>query len=444
MNESETHSPKKVKGYHTGNVETVISVEEVARQAEQIATEGPTLEKVAELAKNDAFISIENLRAGYGKMEILHDFNLTISKAQSLCLIGPNGAGKSTILHSIYGFTNIFSGKIEMDGNEITKLSPAEKLKSVGIAYILQDNSVFPDMTVEENLLMGGYIKDKTEESYHEAEKIFEKYERLRNRRNQPAKVLSGGERRLLEISRALVMKPSILLVDEPSIGLEPKYIDMVFEILGDLQKNEKTHISIERYKVNTTIGRSITAISLDNGIVTQRLDARGIKWLDSLKIWNVTDFSIREFKLNGEVKEMKLSKGDTLLNLNFVPEDITQQSKTPDEMSFADLTIRIQQLKENGVDTIKWEVDRLFKISFAFTNLIVVLFGLPLVVMKSKGGLSFGAGMGIFVIFIYYAFIKFGMSMGYNGVMSPIVAAWMGNVLFSLGGISLLIFARK
>ena len=210
------------------------------------------------------------------------------------------------------------------------------------------------------------------------------------------------------------------------------------------LQKNEKTHISIERYRVNTTIGRSITAISLEDGIVTQRLDARGIKWLDSLRIWNVTDFSIREFKLNGEVKEMKLSKGDTILNLNFTPEDITQQSKTPDEMSFADLTIRIKELKENGVDTIKWEVDRLFKISFAFTNLIVVLFGLPLVVMKSKGGLSFGAGMGIFVIFIYYAFIKLGMSMGYNGVMSPVVASWMGNVLFSIGGISLLIFARK
>ena len=122
-------------------------------------------------------------------------------------------------------------------------MTPAQKLKSVGIAYILQDNSVFPDMTVEENLLMGGYIKDKTEESYQEAEKILEKYERLRNRRSQKAKVLSGGERRLLEISRALVMKPSVLLVDEPSIGLEPKYIDMVFEILGDLQNNEKKTI---------------------------------------------------------------------------------------------------------------------------------------------------------------------------------------------------------
>jgi len=166
-----------------------------------------------------------------------------ISKAQSLCLIGPNGAGKSTILHSIYGFTNIFSGKISIDGKDITNLTPAEKLSSVGIAYILQDNSVFPDMTVEENLLMGGYTKDKVEESYEEAKKVLDKYERLKNRRNQPAKVLSGGERRLLEISRALVMKPSVLLVDEPSIGLEPRYIDMVFEILKDLQENEKKTI---------------------------------------------------------------------------------------------------------------------------------------------------------------------------------------------------------
>ena len=167
---------------------------------------------------------------------------------QSVCLIGPNGAGKSTILHSVYGFSNIFSGTITVDGKDITKLSSAEKLKSVGVAYILQDNSVFPDMTVEENLLMGGYIKDNTNESYEEAEKIFEKYDHLKKRRNHPAKVLSGGERRLLEISRALVMKPSVLLVDEPSIGLEPRYIKMVFEILGDLQKNEnKTIILVEQ-----------------------------------------------------------------------------------------------------------------------------------------------------------------------------------------------------
>ena len=155
--------------------------------------EAPGSEDLRKLSSSDVHLTIKQLSAGYGKMEILHNFDLFVSKAQSLCLIGPNGAGKSTILHSIYGFTNIFSGKIEIDGKEITNMSPAQKLKSVGVAYILQDNSVFPDMTVEENLLMGGYIKDKTEESYQEAEKILGKYERLRNRRNQKAKVLSGG-----------------------------------------------------------------------------------------------------------------------------------------------------------------------------------------------------------------------------------------------------------
>ena len=205
--------------------------------------DAPTNSQLQSLASDKPHISIEGLNAGYGKMEILHDVNLFAEKGQSLCLIGPNGAGKSTILHSIYGFTNIFNGKISIDGKNITNLSSAEKLKSVGVAYILQDNSVFPDMTVEENLLMGGYIKDNVNDSYKEAERIFEKYDRLKQRRTQPAKVLSGGERRLLEISRALVMKPSVLLVDEPSIGLEPRYIDMVFEILGDLQKNEKKTI---------------------------------------------------------------------------------------------------------------------------------------------------------------------------------------------------------
>ena len=209
----------------------------------EVLGKAPGPDELKKLSNSNIHLTIKNLNAGYGKMEILHNFDLFVSKAQSLCLIGPNGAGKSTILHSIYGFTNIFSGKIEIDGKEITSLTPAEKLKSVGIAYILQDNSVFPDMTVEENLLMGGYIKDKTDESFEEAERILQKYERLRNRRNQPAKVLSGGERRLLEISRALVMKPSVLLVDEPSIGLETRYIEMVFEILRDLQENEKKTI---------------------------------------------------------------------------------------------------------------------------------------------------------------------------------------------------------
>ena len=129
----------------------------------EILGKAPAGEDLKKLSPDNIHLTIKNLSAGYGKMEILHNLDLYVSRAQSLCLIGPNGAGKSTILHSIYGFTNIFSGQIQVKEKEITNLSPAQKLKSEGIAYILQNNSVFPDMTVEENLLMGGYIKDKTE-----------------------------------------------------------------------------------------------------------------------------------------------------------------------------------------------------------------------------------------------------------------------------------------
>ncbi len=156
------------------------------------------------------------------------------------------------MLHSIYGFTNIFGGAIrigEGDGNsDVTALSSSQKLKTAGIAYILQDKSVFPAMTVEENLWMGGYLMDTPSQAKQAAERVFEKYPRLAERRTKPAGVLSGGERRLLEISRALVMDPEILLVDEPSIGLEPRFIDMVFEILDDLQNTEgKTIVMVEQ-----------------------------------------------------------------------------------------------------------------------------------------------------------------------------------------------------
>ena len=246
-----TNHANKARGHLAGKAEAVISVDEVTRQAQRMA-EGVTPEQVAKLARNAPYVKIENLRAGYGKMEILHDFNLQVSKKQSLCLIGPNGAGKSTVLHSIFGFTNIFSGSIVVgdgdDMRDITAMSASEKLKNVGIAYILQDKSIFPAMTVEENLWMGGYLMEEPDQAKEAAEKIFEKYPRLAERRTHTAGVLSGGERRLLEISRALIMEPEILLVDEPSIGLEPRFIDMVFDILDELQNVEgKTIIMVEQ-----------------------------------------------------------------------------------------------------------------------------------------------------------------------------------------------------
>jgi branched-chain amino acid transport system ATP-binding protein len=238
----------KAGGLDGGNTDMIRAVEDVAGQAGQTVKQGPSRERIAELAGQEPVLQIDGLVAGYGKMEILHGIDLQVSARQSLCLIGPNGAGKSTVLHSIYGFTNIMGGTITVKGTEITRLNPNEKLKSAGIAYILQHNSVFPDMTVEENLWMGGFLMDTPGHAKQAAEKVFEKYPQLAERRRQSAGVLSGGERRLLEIARALVMEPQILLVDEPSIGLEPRYISMVFEVLDDLQHGQgKTILMVEQ-----------------------------------------------------------------------------------------------------------------------------------------------------------------------------------------------------
>jgi len=249
MSDGETGS--RASGYHGGSVDTVISVEEVTKQATAIAQE-VRLEDLEGYARGEPYLSLEDLYAGYGQMEILHGINLRVGRGQSLCMIGPNGAGKSTVLHAIFGFNNIFSGKIMVgdrdDRKDVTALTSSQKLSRAGIAYILQDKSVFPGMTVEENLWMGGYLMESPQEAKEAAERVFEKYPRLAERRKQQAKVLSGGERRLLEISRALVMNPDVLLVDEPSIGLEPRFIDMVFEILGDLQHGEgKTIVMVEQ-----------------------------------------------------------------------------------------------------------------------------------------------------------------------------------------------------
>ena len=221
---------------------------EALPQEGPVVTAGSTRARIAQLAGHASLLRIDGLVAGYGKMEILHGIDLQVGPGQSLCLIGPNGAGKSTVLHSIYGFTTIMGGSITVNGLDIARLGPNEKLKIARIAYVLQDNSVFPDMTVEENLWMGGFLMERPAQAKAAAEKIFGTYPRLAERRRQRAGTLSGGERRLLEIARALVMEPQVLLIDEPSIGLEPRYIGMVFEVLDDLQRRQgKTIVMVEQ-----------------------------------------------------------------------------------------------------------------------------------------------------------------------------------------------------
>ncbi len=211
-----------------------------------VSAGGVSAERLRELGGGE-FLRLRNLRAGYGKTEILHGLDLFLGRGRSLCLIGPNGAGKSTVLHGIFGLADRLGGEVSLDGGDIGGLSPEQKLRRAKIAYILQDSSIFPEMTVEENLIMGGYVLPGAEDAREQTERIFAKYGRLAARREKRAGTLSGGERRLLEISRALMTDPVLLLVDEPSIGLEPRYIGMVFDILAGLQSEGMTIVLVEQ-----------------------------------------------------------------------------------------------------------------------------------------------------------------------------------------------------
>ena len=235
-------------GYGFGTTDVVLSVDEVEKAARALAAQGPDIARLDELCAGAPLVAIDGLVAGYGRMQILHGIDLRVGSGQSLCLIGPNGAGKSTVLHSIQGFTRITSGTIRIGGRDVTRMPAQRKLRKAGVAYVLQDSSVFPEMSVEENLLLGGHLLGSSREARRAAERVLERYPHLAERRRHRAAVLSGGERRLLEIARALIMEPSVLLVDEPSIGLEPRYIDNVFEILADLQQSEhRTIIMVEQ-----------------------------------------------------------------------------------------------------------------------------------------------------------------------------------------------------
>lgn len=227
------------RGLAPGDREAVISGQPQPERVPQA--------RLAELA-GDAIVRIEGLEAGYGDSRVLHGFDMQVGRGQSVCLVGPNGAGKSTVLNAMHGLCQVHAGSIEVAGADVTHVPPHDRLRVAHIAYLLQDNSVFPDMSVEENLLLGGHLFRRARESRDAAEAVFARYPSLADRRRQPARVLSGGERRLLEISRALIMDPAMLLVDEPSIGLDARAAALVFDALRDLQQREgRTIIMVEQ-----------------------------------------------------------------------------------------------------------------------------------------------------------------------------------------------------
>lgn len=210
------------------------------------------------------------------------------------------------------------------------------------------------------------------------------------------------------------------------------------------LQKSDRFHIAIDRYIERHNRAMGVAMQFLDSGTLTKRIDANWMTWNQDSAAWSVHTYAIREFHPDGFEAKVHFSRGDTLLAIDFSPQDIMREAISPEEKDYGQLKVFIRELEDNGVDTTRWEVNLHAKVSFAFTHLIVVLFSFPLVASKRKGGLAFGAGMSLFVILGYTAFIRFGQTLGYKGILDPVLSAWLGNLVFSAGGILLLTSARK
>jgi branched-chain amino acid transport system ATP-binding protein len=190
-------------------------------------------------------LSIAGLRAGYGRIEVLHDVALTIEQGQIVTLIGANGAGKTTLLKTISGLIRPAAGTIAFEGESIVR-RPAHRIVARGLSHVPEGRAILKRMTVLDNLRMGAYVRSDAEIG-HDIDSVFARFPVLSERRNQMAGTLSGGEQQMLAIGRALVARPRLLLLDEPSLGLAPKFVTRIFLTLRELQQEGKTILLVEQ-----------------------------------------------------------------------------------------------------------------------------------------------------------------------------------------------------
>jgi ABC-type branched-subunit amino acid transport system ATPase component len=191
-------------------------------------------------------LKIQNLKAGYNGMEILRGIDFEIKPAEIVAIIGPNGAGKSTLLKAIFNLCDIYSGKIIFKDKDITKL-PTHYLIQEGICYVPQGRQVFSTLTIKENLEMGSFVLEDHELFKRNLKDIYSKFPFLKERENELAINLSGGQQQMLAIARALICDPELLLLDEPSLGLSPKAMKEIFEKIVEINKEGISVIIVEQ-----------------------------------------------------------------------------------------------------------------------------------------------------------------------------------------------------
>ena len=189
-------------------------------------------------------LSIDNLSGGYGEADIIHGISLEINAGEIVVVIGPNGAGKSTAMKAVFGLLRLSGGSVHLAGEEITNMDPAQVVNK-GVCYVPQTNNVFPTLTVHENLEMGAYIRK--DDFRARLEEIYEMFPPLAEKKKQAAGELSGGQRQMVAMGKALMLEPTLLMLDEPTAGLSPLYRNEIFQIIRQINDSGVPILMVEQ-----------------------------------------------------------------------------------------------------------------------------------------------------------------------------------------------------
>ena len=220
-----------------------------------------------------AMLTVENLEVNYGVIKAIRGISLEVNEVEIISLIGANGAGKTTTLHTITGLLPAKSGKVTFNGRDLTHV-PAHKIVSMGMAHVPEGRRVFQQLTVQDNLLLGAYTRKEKGEISDSLESVFDRFPRLKERRRQIAGTLSGGEQQMLAIGRALMSRPRMLLLDEPSMGLSPILVQEIFSCVTEVNRDGTTVLLVEQ---NAKMALSISnrAYVLETGLISLEGSAR-------------------------------------------------------------------------------------------------------------------------------------------------------------------------
>ena len=214
-----------------------------------------------------AMLEVKNLQVYYGVIQALKGISFEVNKGEVIALIGANGAGKTTTLQTLTGILSAKAGSIVFEGKDITKV-PAHKIVEMGMAHVPEGRRVFADMTVYENLLMGAYTRKDKKEIQESLSMVYKRFPRLEERKNQRAGTLSGGEQQMLAMGRALMSKPSIILMDEPSMGLSPIFVNEIFDIIKEVSESGTTVLLVEQ-NAKKALSIADRAYVLETGNIT-------------------------------------------------------------------------------------------------------------------------------------------------------------------------------